>query len=100
MIYGRNAYSQQINDLIKHYGGVRVTKKSVGQGDDLLDYASFKYNYKLIGSDLIKQKHLDTDPRVIQKVVFQDIARQLLFLKKKIKKKTVIEFYKATAKVL
>ena len=79
MIHGRNAYSQQINDLIKHYDGVRVIKKSIGQGDDLLDCAYFKYNYKLIGSDLIKQKPLDTDPRVLQKVVFQDIARQLKF---------------------
>ena len=54
LIDGRNFYDQPINDLIKQYDEVR--KVSTGQGDDyttgsLLDYAYFKYNYKLIAVD-------------------------------------------------
>ena len=54
LIDGRNFYDQPINDLIKQYDEVR--KVSTGQGDDyttgsLLDYAYFKYNYKLIAID-------------------------------------------------
>ena len=54
LINGRNFYDQPINDWIKQYDEVR--KVSTGQGDDyttgsLLDYAYFKYNYKLIAVD-------------------------------------------------
>ena len=40
----------------------------------MFDYAYFKDNYRLIAVDLIKQKALDVDPRVIQQIVFQGIS--------------------------
>ena len=74
---GRNFYDQLINDLSEQYDEVR--KVSTGHGDDyttvcLLDYAYFKDNYKLIPVDLSKQKPLDTDPRAIQQIVFQEVV--------------------------
>ena len=41
----------------------------------LLDYAYFKDNYRLTAFDLSKQKALDAHPRVIQQIVFQEVAR-------------------------
>ena len=72
----------------------------------MLDYAYFKDNYRLIAVDLIKQKALDVDPRVIQQIVFQGISgaannskiRLYTILEKS--KETNLEFYKGTAKVL
>ena len=54
LIDGRNFYDQPVNDLVKQYDEV-----STGQGEDyatgcLLDYACFKYNYRLIEVDLSK----------------------------------------------
>ena len=77
MIDERSFYDQPIHDLIKQYDKVR--KISTGHGDDyttgsLLDYAYFKDVYKIIAVDLSKQKALDTDPRAIQLLVFQEIA--------------------------
>ena len=102
---GRNFYDQPINNSIKQYDEVR--KLSTGQGDDytigcLLDYAYFKDNYRLIAVDLSKQKALDADPRAIQQIVFQGIAGQKLRLYTILQKskKTVLKFYKGTAKVL
>ena len=59
LICGRNFYDQPINNLIKQYDEIR--KIATGKGDDyttgcLLDYQSFKNNYKLIAVDLSKQK--------------------------------------------
>ena len=56
-IDGRCFYDQSINDLIKQYDEVR--KISTGQGDDyttgcLLDYVSFKDDFRLIIADLSK----------------------------------------------
>ena len=55
----RNFYNQPINDSIKQYDEVR--KISTRQGDDyttgcLLDFAYFENNYRLLASDLSKQK--------------------------------------------
>ena len=109
MIDGRNFYDQPINDLIKQYDEIR--KVSTGYGDDyttgcLLDYAYFKDNYRLIAVDLSKQKALDADPRAIQQIVFHwvvggdDNTKIRLYTILKQSKETVLEFYKATAKVL
>ena len=109
MIDGRNFYDQPINDLIKQYDEVR--KVSTGQGDDyttgcLLDYVYFKDNYRLIAVDLSKQKALDADPRAIQLIVFQGVAggddgtKIRLYTIHEKSKEIVLEFYKATAKVL
>ena len=45
-------------------------KTGTNQGDDytsgcLLDYPYFKYNYKMIATDVSKQQVLDVDPRAI-----------------------------------
>ena len=67
-IDGNIFYDQffMINDLIKQYDEVR--KASTGLGDDytiscLLDFAYFKNNFRLIETDLSKQKTLDADSR-------------------------------------
>ena len=109
MIDGRNFYDQPINDLIKQYDEVR--KVSTGHSDDyttgcLLDYVYFKDNYRLITVDVSKQKALDADTRVIQQTVFQEVvgrndARKIrLYTILEQSKETVLEFYKAAAKVL
>ena len=41
---------------------------------NLLDYAYFRDNYKLIAVDLIKQKSLDADPRATQQIVFKAVV--------------------------
>ena len=72
----------------------------------MLDYAYFKDNCKLIAVDLSKQKALDVDPRAIQQIVFHwvvggdDNTKIRLYTILKQSKETVLEFYKATAKVL
>ena len=39
-----------------------------------MDYAYFKYHYRLIAVDLSKQKALDADPRAIEQIVFQGVV--------------------------
>ena len=108
-IDGRNFYDQPINDLIKQYDEVR--KVSTGQGGDyttesLLDYAYCKDNYRLIPTDLGKQKALDADPTAIQQIVFQGVVegaagtkiRLYTILEKS--KETILELAKGTTKVL
>ena len=71
-----------------------------------MDYAYFKYHYRLIAVDLSKQKALDADPRAIQQIVFQGVVggdnntkiRLYTILEKS--KETILEFAKGTAKVL
>ena len=48
-------------------------KTGTNQGDDytsgcLLDYPYFKYNYKMIATDVSKQQVLDVDPRAIWQI--------------------------------
>ena len=74
---GTNFYDQPIDVIIKQYDETR--RISTGYGDDyttgcLLDYASFKDNYRLIAVALSKQNALDADPRAIQQIVFQGVA--------------------------
>ena len=107
MIDGGNFHDQPINDSIKQYDKVR--KVSTGQDDDyttvcLLDYAYFEDNHRLIAADLSKQKALETDPRAIQKLVFQGVIRgdnntqKRLYTILERSKETVLEFYKGKAK--
>ena len=78
LIDGRTFYDQSINGIIKQYD--EVTKVSTGHGDEyttdcLLDYVYFKENCRLIAVDLSKQKALDADPRVIEQITFQGVAK-------------------------
>ena len=71
----------------------------------MLGYAYFKDNYKLIAVDLSKEA-LDANPRAIQQIVFQGVARGenatkiRLYTILKQSKETVLEFVKGTTKVL
>ena len=52
-----------------------MRKILTGPGNDctigcLLDFTYFEKNYRLIAADLSKQKVLDADSRVIQKIIF------------------------------
>ena len=109
LIDGGNFYDQPINDMIKQYAKVRKVSKVYG--DDytngcLLNYAYFKDNYRLTAVDLIKQKALDIDPRVIQQILFQGVVgwdnnteiRVYTILGKSTE--TMLEIFKGTAKVL
>ena len=102
---GRNFYDQPINDLIKQYDEVR--KVSTGQGDDyttgcLLDFAYFEKNNKLIAADLSKQKALDIDSRAIQQIIFigKASAGATIYCILEQSKETILQFCKATTKVL
>ena len=70
--------NQETNYLIKQYDELR--KVSTGQGDGYntassLDFAYFKKEYRLIASDLCKQKALDADSRAIQQIIFTGTVR-------------------------
>ena len=105
LIDGRNFYDQPINDKIRQYDKIR--KITTGKGDNyatecLLDYKYFKDFYKLVATDLSKQKELDVDPRAIQQIEFYGKLNAdsfVLFVLEK-SKQTVLEFYKGTAKVM
>ena len=104
-IDGRNFYDQPINDSIKQYDEVR--KVSIGQGDDyttgcLLDFAYFEKNYRLIAVDLSKQKALDADPRVIQKIIFTGKASGniITYYILEQSKETILKLSKGTTNVL
>ena len=104
-INGRNFYDQPINDSIKQYDEVR--KESTGQGDDyttgcLLDFAYFEKNYRLIAVDLSKQRALETDPRVIQQIIFTDKASGniAIYYILEQSKETILEFSRGTRNIL
>ena len=70
-----------------------------------MDYAYFKYHYRLIAVDLSKQKALDADPRAIQQIVFQGVVggenntKIRLYTIFEKSKETILEFEKGTAEV-
>ena len=71
-----------------------------------MDYVYFKENCRLIAVDLSKQKALDADPRVIEQMTFQGVAKGdagtkiRLYTILELSKETMLEFSKGTAKVL
>ena len=109
-IDGRNFYDQSINDSVKQYDEIR--KISTGQGHDyttdcLLDLTYFENNYRLIAADLNKQKALDADSRAIQQITFTGKIKSavantkvIIYYILKQSKETVLQFSKATTKVL
>ena len=105
LINGRNFYDQPISDLIKQDDEIRKT--STGHSDDyttgcLLDYQYVKDYYNLIAVDLSKQNELDADSKAIQKIEFYGMSKtksQVCTVLEK-PKETMLEVYKARAKVL
>ena len=105
LIDGRNFYGQPINDQIKKYDEIRTI--ATRKGDDyttgcLLDYQYFKDHYQLIAVDLSKQKELEADIRAIQQIKFYGMLKtnsQVCTVLEK-SKETILEFYKAIAKML
>ena len=71
-----------------------------------MDYVYFKENCRLIAVDLSKQKALDADPRVIEQITSQGVAKGdagtkiRLYTILELSKETMLEFSKGTAKVL
>ena len=108
--WGRNFYDQPNNDLIKQYDEIR--KISRGQGDDYtagcsLDFPNFEKSYRLIATDLSKQKALDADSRTIQQIIFtgkkkatEENTRVIIYYILEKSKETILEFSKGTTKVL
>ena len=107
MIDGRNFFDQPINSTSKTFKNIK--KIATGKGDDytascLLDYPSFKENYKMIAIDLSKQNELDADPRAIQQISFTanlDRAGNttILFIIEEAKE-IIFEFSQGAVKVL
>ena len=69
MIHRKNFFVQPVKGDMRAYDNIQ--KIATGQGYDyttcyLLDYPYFKENYKLIATDLSKQRALDADPKAIQ----------------------------------
>ena len=86
-IDGRNFYNQPINGSIKQYDEVKI--------------------FKLIADDLSKQKALYADSRAIQHIIFTGKVkveaantRVIIYYILKQWKETILQFSKATAKVL
>ena len=112
MIDGKNVFDQPIKSYIKTYENIQKIK--TGQRDDyttgcLLDYNYFKNHYKMIALDLSKQQTLDVDPKAIQQINFTGYldgndSRLIFFIieevKKKQKKKHILDFSQGTVKVL
>ena len=103
MIDGRNLFDQPINGMNKTYENIR--RIATGQGDDyttscFLDYTYFKDHYKMVATDLSKQKALEADPREIQPINFTtNLDREgnttMFFIIEKAKG-TVFEFSQGT----
>ena len=67
-----------------------------------MDFANFKNNYRLIATDLSKQKVLDADSTAIQQIIFTGKTSQVavIFYIYEKSKETILEFAKETTNVL
>ena len=103
----RNFFDQPIKTDLRTHDNIRNI--AISQGDDytagwLVDYPHFKNYYKLIATDLSKQKKLYSDPKAIQETNFTgNLDRggitQMFFIIGDTKE-TVLGFLKGTVKVL
>ena len=76
MLDGRSFFDKPVKNDLKTYQNIR--KIATGQGDDhttecLLDSPYFRKYRKLIATDLSKQQKLDSDPKAIQQINFNEI---------------------------
>ena len=105
----RNFQDHPINDSIKLCDKIR--KISTGEGNDyatgcLLEFDYFEKNYRVIASDLSKQRALDADSRAIQQIIFTGKIKAteantrviIYFILEKLKE-TILQFAKGTTKV-
>ena len=104
IIDGRNFYDNPIESDIEKYRELK--KVMIGKGEDyttgpLLDYNFFDKHYKLVATDLSKQKELDADPRAIQQIEFKYMlgTNSTIYWVLEKSKETILEFYKGTVKV-
>ena len=72
-----------------------------------MDFPNFEKSYRLIATDLSKQKALDADSRTIQQIIFTGKikatvanTRVVIFYILEKSKETILEFSKGTTKVL
>ena len=107
MIDGKNFFDQPTNNDNKAYENIR--KIATGLEDDyttgcLLHYTFFKTNYKMIATNLSKQRALDANPRAIQRINFtanlDRAGNTTMFFIIEETKETVLDFSKGTVKVL
>ena len=104
IIDGRNFYDNPIESDIEKYRELKkvmIRKEKDYTTGSLLDKDYFKKNYKLVAVDLSKQKELDADPRAIQQIEFKYVleTNSTIYWVLEKSKKTILEFYKGTAKV-
>ena len=105
----RNFQDHPINDSIKLCD--KIQKISTGEGNDyatgcLLEFDYFENNYRVIASDLSKQRALDADSRAIQQIIFTGKIKAteantrviIYFILEKLKE-TILQFAKGTTKV-
>ena len=95
---------------MKQYDEIR--KISTGKDHDytngcLLDFAYFEKNHRQIAAYLRKQKALDADSRVIQRIIFTgkikstvENTRAIIFFILKQSKETMLEFAKGATNML
>ena len=95
---------------MKQYDEIR--KISTGKDHDytngcLLDFAYFEKNHRQIAAYLSKQKALDADSRVIQRIIFTgkikstvENTRAIIFFILKQSKETMLEFAKGATNML
>ena len=115
IIDGQTFFDQPVRNNLRTYDN--IWKIATGQGDDyttgrLLDYKYFNEYYKMIATDLSKQRAVYVDPKAIQQINFtgnlicknnegQDIndnARMLSIIDEP--KETILDFSQGTVEVL
>ena len=104
-IDGRNFLDHPVKNDLNTYSNIR--KIRTGKGDNyttgcLLGYPYLKNYYKLIATDISKQRKLDADPKGIRHInltgnLDQKVEQCFSFLKKQ---KEPLDFSKGTVKVL
>ena len=104
-IDGKKFFDQPINDSIKQYNDVRNV--STGQDDDyttdcFFHFAYFEKKYRLIATDLSKQKVLDANPRANQQNIFTGKAswNAIVYYILEQSKETILQFSEGTINVL
>ena len=105
IIDGKNIFDQPVKNDLRTCDNIQ--KIVTGQGDNytsgcLLDYLFFKKYYKLIATDLSKQRKLDAASKAVQQVSFTinlESNTKIFLIIQKVKE-TVLDFSKETVQLL